>query len=267
VNDYSFTLAGAADVLTPSLIQGELDMAAIPANLAAILHKQTEGEIQVLAVNTLGVLYIVQKDGDPIESIADLAGKTIYATSKGSTPEYTLRHLLTENGLDPDVDVTLDFKSEPAEVVSLLAQGGGIAMLPQPYVVAAQKQVEGLEIALDLTAEWDALESGSSLITGVMAVRRDFAEAHPEAIAAFLAEYEASIAYATENIAETAAFCEQYGIIPAAVAEEAIPYCNLTFLSGTTMKDALAGYLAVLHAQEAKAVGGELPADAFYYIP
>lgn len=264
-NTYEFTLAGSADEITPKLIRGELDMAAIPANLASVLYNNTEGKIQVLAVNTLGVLYLVER-GDSISSWADLKGRTILATGKGSTPEYTLRYLLSKNGIDPDKDVTLDFRSEPAEVVSLMAQNpDAVAMLPEPYVTVARGKLADLTVALDLTAEWNKLDNGSSLITGVLVVRKDFAKAYPETVKAFLAEYEASIYYAKNNVDEAAALCEKFGIIKEAVAKTAIPNCNLTYLAGDDMRSALSGYLEILYALNPKAVGGKLPESDFYY--
>lgn len=264
-NTYEFTLAGSADEITPKLIRGELDMAAIPANLASVLYNNTEGKIQVLAVNTLGVLYLVER-GDSISSWADLKGRTILATGKGSTPEYTLRYLLSANGIDPDKDVTLDFRSEPAEVVSLMAQNpDSVAMLPEPYVTVARGKVADLTVALDLTAEWNKLDNGSSLITGVLVVRKDFAKGYPETVKAFLAEYEASIYYAKNNVDEAAALCEKFGIIKEAVAKTAIPNCNLTYLAGDDMRSALSGYLEILYALNPKAVGGKLPESDFYY--
>ena len=171
-NEYTFTLAGSADEVTPALLKGELDMACVPANLAAVLYNKTEGEIEVLAVNTLGVLYIVE-NGESVHSMADLKGKTIVAAGKGSTPEYALRYLLTENGIDPDNDVTIDWKSEHSECVAALASGqASVALLPQPFVTVAQSKIEGLRMALDLNAEWDALDNGSALITGVIVARR-----------------------------------------------------------------------------------------------
>lgn len=264
-NRYSFTIAGAADELTPKLLQGDLDMLAVPANLAAVLHNNSGGKVRLLAVNTLGVLYMVEK-GETVQSFSDLKGKTILATGKGSTPEYALRYLLAQNGMDPDKDVTLEWKSEPAEVVAILSKAeGGVAMMPQPYVTIAQGQVEGLRVAADLTKEWDALNNGSTLITGVMAVRADFADAHPDQLAAFLDEYRASADFVNANPAEAAALIEEFGIFKAAVAQKAIPYCNITFLEGEGMKTAMQGYLSVLFDQNPKAVGGKLPEDMFYF--
>lgn len=264
-NDYAFTIAGSADEVTPKLIQGELDIAAVPANLASVLYNNTEGAVQLLAINTLGVIYIVEK-GETVASVADLAGKTIYATGKGSTPEYALRYILSENGIDPDKDVTIEWKSEPTEVVSTLASAeGGVAMLPQPYVTVAQSSVEGLRIAIDLTEAWDALENGSMLLTGVLLVRKDFAENHPRAIADFLKEYEASTAYVNENNADAAQLIEKFDIVKAAVAEKALPYCNITYIAGADMKAPMDGYLKVLYDQNAASVGGTLPGDDFYY--
>lgn len=263
---YAFTLAASADELVPKLIQGELDMVAIPANLAAVLYQNTKGAICVVAVNTLGVLSIVEKGGNTVSSIADLKGKTIYATGKGSSPEYTLRYLLEKNGLNPDTDVTLEFRSESTEVVSLLASNPtAIAMLPQPFVTVAQGKVADLRIAIDLTEAWDALNTDSTLITGVMVARRDFVESNPKIIPQFLTEYEASIKFSLENLDQAAQLTEKYGIVKAAIAQKAIPHCNLTFLAGTEMKTALSGYLEVLYAQNKASVGNTLPDEGFYF--
>jgi NitT/TauT family transport system substrate-binding protein len=157
-NNYEFSVHGSADEVTPKLIKGELDMAAIPANLASNVYNNTDGKIKVLAVNTLGVLYIVGKG--ELLSVEDLKGKTIYATGKGSTPEYTLKYILSKNNINPETDVTIEWKSEPTEVVPLLkASDDAIAMLPQPYVTVAQTNVEGLKIMINLNEEWDKIEA------------------------------------------------------------------------------------------------------------
>lgn len=264
-NLYTFTLAGSADEVTPALIKGELDMACVPANLAAVLYGKTNGAVEVLAVNTLGVLYIVE-NGETVQSMADLKGQTIVATGKGSTPEYALRYLLTENGIDPDKDVTIDWKSEHSECVAALASGQAtIALLPQPFVTVAQTKIEGLRMALDLTAEWDKLDNGSALITGVIVARRDVVETNPAAVEAFLEDYADNVAWVNGNTAEAAALIGEYGIVDAAVAEKALPYCNIVCLTGSEMKDKLSGYLNVLSEAEPSSVGGTLPGDDFYY--
>ena len=265
VNDYTFTLAASADEVSPLLMKGELDMACVPANLAAVLYQKTEGDIVTLAVNTLGVIYIVE-NGNAVESMADLKGKTIVASGKGSTPEYALRYLLSENGLDPDGDVIIDWKSEHSECVSALATGAAtIAMLPQPFVTVAQGKIEGLRVALDLTEQWDALDNGSALLTGVIVARREVVEANPAAVDAFLADYAESVEWVNANTADAAALIGEYGIVEAAVAEKALPYCNIVCITGGEMKDKLSGYLQVLSDADASSVGGALPEDDFYY--
>lgn len=267
INDYDFTIAAAADELTPLLIQGKMDIAAVPVNLASVLYNKTEGAIQMLAVNTLGVLYVVEKGGETVNSIADLEGKTIFATGKGTTPEYSLTYLLAQHGLTIGEDVTVEWKSEPTEVVSAMAtMDNAVAMLPQPFVTVAGTQLEGLRVALDLTAEWNALDNGSSLVTGCLVVRREFAEANPEAVAAFLNEYAASTEYANTNPAETSVMVEKYGIVKAPIAEKALPKCNIVCLTGTDMTAAAEGYLNVLFEQNPQAVGGALPGADFWYI-
>ena len=269
-NAYTFTIAASADEVTPKLVQGGADIAAVPANLASVLYNNTEGQVQVLAVNTLGVLYIVE-NGDSVQSVSDLAGRTIYASGKGSTPEYALNYILSENGIDPEADVTIEWKSEHSECVAALASDeDGIAMLPQPFVTTAQMQNENLRVALDLTKEWDALqadaEAPSALLTGVVVVRTAFAEEHPEAVNAFLDSYQASVEYVNANVEDASALIEKYDIVPAAVARKALPYCNITFIEGSEIQEKLSGYLNVLFQQNPASVGGALPAEDFYYI-
>lgn len=259
---YEFQVSGAADELVPLLVKGELDAAALPANLAATLA--AKADLQVAAVNTLGVLYLVTTRPG-IDSFEDLRGKTILSTGKGTTPEYVLNYLLDQNGIAPE-EVTVEYKSEAAEALAALAEGeGDAAVLPQPYVAAAQEKLE-VTVALDLTEEWQKVSPDSALVTGVLAVRREFAQQYPEALRQLLAEYEQSIRWVTENPAEAAQLIEGYGITPsAAIAERALPACNIVWLAGSEMKQKFSGYLAVLYGQDPAAVGGALPGDDFYY--
>lgn len=262
--DCEFTLAANIDEVSPKLIKGELDIAAVPANLASVVYNNTDGAVQLLAINTLGVTYMIET-GEEINSVEDLRGKTIYATGKGTVTEYTLKYILESHGIEPDKDVSIEWKSEPTEVVALLKNGGGIAMLPQPFVTVAQTSVEGLRVALSLVDEWSALDTGSMFVTGVLAVRREFAEKYPQQLSAFLDEYKLSIEFANSNIPEAAKLIEQYDIVKAPIAEKAIPYCNIAFYEGESMKALIEGYYEVLFEQNPASVGGELPGDDFYY--
>lgn len=263
---YDLQLYGAADEIVPLLTKGELDMAAIPANLAATLYQKTEGAIQVMAVNTLGVLYVVEK-GDTVQSVADLKGRTILSTGKGTTPEYVLRYILTQNGIDPDNDVTIEFYSEATEVTAQMAVAeDAIAVLPQPYVTSASMQDDTLRVALDLTAEWEKV-CDTQLITGVTVVRTAYAEEHPDVVAAFLEDYAASAEAAGADLDGTAALCEEQGVVAkAAIAKAALPACNIVCITGEEMKADVAGYAQVLYDADPAAVGGAMPDDGFYWM-
>ena len=269
--NYEFTMVTAADELLTKVISGDLDIALVPANMASILYNKTNHGVNVIDINTLGVLYVVSSD-DSIQSVADLKGKTLYMTGKGTTPDYVLQYLLSENGLTTD-DVTIEYKSEATEVAAVLKQQeGAIGLLPQPFVTVAMAQNESLKMVLDLTKEWEAIQSGTggSLVTGVTICRSElFADpAGAEAIDVFLAEHKASAGFAIDNVAETAELVAAAGIIEKApVAAKAIPYCSITFVDGEMMKSMLDGYLTVLFDQDPASVGGTLPDDAFYYIP
>ena len=245
----------------------EWDGRVVQDRVAAILYTRSGGCVVMLAGGTLGVLYIVDKGGETVTDIASLNGKTIYATGKGSTPEYALNYVLTQNGLTPGADVTVEYRSEHAELAALLSQGqADLALLPQPFVTVAQTKIEGLRMALDLTAEWDKLDNGSGLITGVIVARRDVVEANPGAVDSFLQDYAASVEWVNANNADAAQLIAEYGIIEAApVAEKALPYCNIVCITGSEMKDKLSGYLQVLADAEPSSVGGALPGDDFYY--
>ena len=266
-NTYDFTMGGSADEITPLLIKGDIDIAALPANLGAVLYGKTEGALQMAAVCTLGVIYICEKGGETVTDLESLKGRTIYATGKGSTPEYALQYLLSEHGLDINTDVTMEWKSEPTEVVAQLQnEENAVAMLPQPFVTVASGQLENFRVALDLTKEWNALDNGSEFLTAGLIVRKAFAEEHPEAVAKFLEEYAASTDYVNENVEEAAALVEKYDIVKAAIAAKAIPYCNIVCITGEEMKTMTEGYFQVLYDLNPQAVGGALPAEDFYLM-
>jgi len=264
---YTFDFYAAGSEVVAKLAKGEVDIAALPANLAAVNFNKNNEYIQVLTINTLGVLSILEK-GDSIKSVAGLKGKTILApaSGKGATPEYALNYILTQNGIDPKTDVTIEWKSEVTEIIAALKTGAAsIAMLPQPAATNAKNNVEGLNTALDFNDEWNKIGGDSLLVTGVTVVRKAFAEAHPELVSAFLTEYEASTKYANENVAETAKLVAKYNIAAEAVALAAIPYCNISCIKGTEMKTALSAYLKTLYDENPSSVGGKMPSDSFYY--
>lgn len=268
-NNYTFTIAAAVDEITPKIIQGDFDIAAIPANLAAVLYNNSNGQVQVMAINTLGVLYIVER-GNTVSTIEDLRGKTIFASGKGATPEYALNYILQENGIDPGRDVTIEWKSEHAECVAALAANeNAIAMLPQPFVSTAQSTEKDIQIALDLNEEWDRLqaktENPSGLITGVVVVRTEFARENPDVVNDFLNHYANSVEFVNSDPGGAAALIGKFNIVPEAIAKKALPYCNITFIEGHEMKEKLAGYLKVLYEQNPQAVGGALPGAGFYF--
>ena len=261
----TFNMYGAADEVVPLLVKGDIDAAAVPANLAATLYQKTNGAVEVACVNTLGVLYIVE-NGETVNSIADLKGQTLVTTGKGTTPEYVLRYVLSENGIDPDNDVTIEYCSEATEALSKVQAGEAtIAMLPQPFVTSALSQVEGLRVALDMNEEWQKV-AGSKLVTGVLVVRKDAVEADADRFAAFMDAYQASVDAANTDLEGTAALCEEQGVVAkAAIAKKALPNCNIVCLTGEELKADVSGYLQVLYDADPAAVGGTLPGEDFYW--
>lgn len=262
--DYEFTVASAPDQVSPEVIKGNYDIAAVPVNLASVLYNKTEGKLQVAGINTLGVLYMLE-NGNTINSVADLKGKTIYATGQGSNPEYVLKYILEKNNIDPEKDVTIEFLAEHTELATKLKTNQvAIGMLPEPQVTAATTGSE-VRIALDLTKEWDKV-SDSQMVQGCIIVNNEFASKYPSALAKFLEEYKASVDYVNGNVDEASALIEKAGIIPkAAVAKKAIPNCNICLVTGDEMKTSVSAMLKVLFDANNASVGGKLPDEKFYH--
>lgn len=266
-NTYHITMPGANDEVVAAISNGDADIAAVATNLAATLYNKTNGGVTVLAVNTLGVLSLLGS-GQEIASIADLAGKTIYAPGQGANPEYILRYVLSGNGLDPDKDVTIRFVGEGSELLTVWqTDPEAVIMAPQPVATSILMQNENTRTLFNMTDEWDKVSGGdSTLMMGCVIVRNAFLQENPGAVELFLQEYAASIEKAQSDVEGTAALCEQYGLIPkAALAQKAIPSCGLTFVTGAEMKSALSGYLQVMFDADPKSVGGAMPGDDFYY--
>ena len=260
---YNFSIVKAIDEVVAGVAKGNIDIATVPANLASVLYNNTKGKVQVLAINTLGVLYIAE-NGTAIQTLADLKGKTIYASGKGATPEYALNYILAKNGLKDDV--TIEWKSEQAEVVAALnATENAIAMLPQPFATTALIKNASLRVALDMTKEWEATDSEGALVTGVVIVNKAFAQENKDVVADFMSRYQTSVQFANEDVAGAAKLIGQYGIVPEPVAKKALPACNIVCISGEELKPMLTGYLKELFDQNPKSVGGQLPDDAFFY--
>lgn len=267
-HDYNVTMYGAADEIAPQLIKGDIDVALVPCNLASVLYNKTKGKIKMAAINTLGVLYVVET-GDTIKSVADLKGKTIYTTGKGTTPEYVLNYVLEQNGLKAGTDVMIEYKSEATEVAAAMqaSKDIAVAMLPQPYVTTLAMKNDKLRVALDMTKEWDKVSTGSSLVTGVVVARAEFIEQNEAAFNEFLEDYKQSTEFVNTNVDKAADLVVKYEIVPKApIAIKAIPACNITFINGEEMQAKASGYLKVLSAANMEAVGGALPNDDFYYI-
>ena len=261
---YLFEMQTQPDVIMSELVSGKLDVALLPANVAAVAYNKTNKGVKVIDINTLGVLYCVTGD-DSVKSVKDLSGKTVLSTGQGASPEYVLNYLLDKNGVK---DCDVQFKSEATEIAATLKEDPTkIAILPQPFVTVAMAQNDALKIAFSLTDEWQAVSPDSKLLTGVTVVRNDYLADHKDQVDAFLADHKASTDKANADVSGTAALVAQYGIIAKApIAEKAHPQCNIVAIPGDEMKADLSGYLSVLNAANPKSVGGTLPDDDFYYV-
>lgn len=267
-NNYTFNVVSAPDQAVAAIANGSADIAAVPTNLASTLYKKTEGKVQVLAVNTMGVLHMLA-NGVEVSSVADLKGQTIYTQGQGANPEYILRYVLEKNGLDPDKDVKIEFVADNDALAAVVANGTAkVAMVPEPKASAVMMQNQDVKRVLNMTDEWEKVaDADTALLMGCVIARKEFVEQNPEAVAKFLSEYKASIDAVVADVDAAATLCETYGIIPKELlAKQAIPNCGLVYLDGQQMKTQLSGYLHILFGYNPAAIGGQEPADDFYYV-
>lgn len=264
-NDYEFTICTDPTEIVAKMSTGEVDIAAIPTNLAANLYKKTSGGVKLAAINTLGVLHILDSTGT-VKSVGDLKGKTVYATGEGSTPEYALNYVLEQNGLKVGTDVQVVYKSEHSELATLCISGEvEIAMLPEPFVTNVMSNTDAFTNALDISAEWEKVSGGTVLAMGGIVVSSDFAEKNAAALDIFMDEYEHSVEFVNSDPEAAGALVEKYGILPsAAVATAAIPNCNIVLITGDEMISAAKAYYQVLFEADSASIGGALPEDALY---
>ena len=265
--DYDISLLESPDDIVGKVISKEIDIAAVPTNLALTLYNKTQGEVQLLAVNTLGVVYVLE-NGQEVNSIADLKGKTMAASGKGATPDFVMQYILKQNGMEQDKDVMVDFTLQHADLAAAMASGDvKLGMLPQPHVTTAMMKNPDLRIALDITAEYKAASgTDSDLPMGCIIVQKGFASEHKELVQQFMDEYKASVDFVNNESEKAATLMEKHKILPnAAVALKAIPYSNIVYIEGVDAKDSLASYYQILFDFEPKSIGGKLADDGFYY--
>ncbi len=264
--NYKFTVEADAQLITAGLINKTIDIAALPTNAAAALYNKTEGEVQIAAVNTLGVLYLVtNSEKVKISSISELESKTVYCPAQN--PAYIFEAICRKNGLVNGEDITIDTAfASPADLRTAIVSGEvDIAILPEPMVTIAKSANKSLTSSLDITEEWKKAYGTDSLMQGCIVVRREWAETYPKELEEFLKEYRASIEFVNQNPAEAGEMIASLGIFAQAkVAEKAIPSCNITYVDGDEMKNALSSFFSALCEINPKSVGGKIPDSGIY---
>jgi NitT/TauT family transport system substrate-binding protein len=263
--NYNITVVGSPDDLVGKIVTGELDIAAVPSNMAAILYQRTGQKIQLLAINTLGVLYILE-NGEGVHSVTDLAGETLHVSGKGATPDFVIQYLLREHGLEAGKDVVLDFSTQHADLAAVMAAGKQrLALLPQPHVTSVLMQNKDVRVALDITREWKNV-TGGELPMGVIIGQKEFIENNESSLLTFLEKYEQSIRLVNQNVTEAAELIAKHDILPnAKVAEQAIPLSNIVYIDAVTGKSYLNDFFSILYQFSPESIGGKMPDEGLYY--
>lgn len=265
--NYDFTMVQRLGEAATKLTNGEVDIAALPTNVAATLNAKTGGNVQIIAIDILGVLDILTGEDVQINSVEDLKGKTIYSSGQGATPEFALNFILESYGLDPKTDVTINYTQDYTTLATQMIVGSAdIALVAEPFATQVVDNNPKIKKALDMTKEWEKVTHGDSVLTmGCLAANRDYVASHPQEINTFLDEYKKSVAFVNGNTAQASQICEKYGIMGASIAMDAIPNCNVVDMEGSEMQQKADGFLKILYDQNPQSIGGKLPDETFYY--
>jgi len=266
LNEYHFTVGGTPEEMVAGIISGELDIAAVGVNQAALLYERTDGDVRIISALTQSVLFVLDSTGE-INTIEDLEGQTIHITGQGAIPQFAFEHILRSNGLEPGVNVEIAFNAEHAELAALMVAGEvGIGLLPQPFVTSVLSQNDNVEIALDLAEEWNAVSPDAVFVQGSVVVRTEFLEAHPYAVEFFLQDHAESLAFVSANVDDAAEFMERFDIVPSGVARQVIPISNFAYITGTDMQHIVDAFLIIIYEANPDAIGGTMPGAAFYFL-
>ncbi len=262
---YNISVVGDPSEAVAKIANKDADVAMVPTNMASVLYNKTSKNVNIAAINTLGVLYLVTNDKS-ISSIRDLAGKTVFVSGQGATPDFVLRYILKKNGLTPGKDVTLEYKSEHSELAAqVISENVSIAVLPEPFVSQVLTKNSKIMVLLDLTNEWNKITDDSVLTMGSIVVRKDFLKNKKEDFDKFLKSYQKSVEYVNENTEKAAELADKFGIMQKEIAIKALPKCNVVFISGNEMQQKTENFLKILYDFEPKSIGGKIPDEDFYY--
>jgi NitT/TauT family transport system substrate-binding protein len=265
--DVEYRFSSAPDVTVSNVLSGEADIAALPTNVAARLYSAGV-PYRILAVNTLGVLYIVSTD-PAIEDLGDLEGRELLVSGRGANPDIILRALLEGRGIDPDEDLAIRYANHTEAAQLLLSGREQSALLPEPFVTRVLQQSPGARIAVDIQEEWQRqLGAGSTIGLGCIVVHNRLVEEEPAFVATFLEEYLASVEWVRSNPEQAGPIVEELGVgFTAEEAREAIPRANLVGLFGVEAYRAIDPYFRALYAFDPASLGGSLPGQDLFVMP
>ncbi len=264
-NKYEFTVETDPSLVMAGLINGTYDIAALPTNAAANLYNKSNGKVQVIAINTLGVLYLVTNNID-VNSMSELEGKTIYCPAQN--PTFITNYIIDKNGIKDKITVdSSTYATAEALRTAVIAGTVDYAVLPEPMVTIATNANTNLKKTLDFTEEWNKISNGEQLVQGCVVVRKEFANQYPGSVKEFLKEYKSSIEKTNEDTDVAGLLVKEFGIFggDSKVASKAIPNCNIKYLDGKDMKNAMSNFLEAMYSVAPNSIGNALPGGDFYY--
>jgi len=261
----SLEVIPSPDLLVPRLLNEELDIAAVPVNVASKVYNLTKGKYELAVINTLGVLYVLSADKS-INSLEDLKGQTIYCGTPGATPDFILKNLMNKNNLKPDEDILIDYSLNNSELAQAVI-GGDIeyAILPEPFATMVSMKNKDIKRCINIQEEWNNVEESAEIVMGALVVKKEFRENNTEFLNKFLKEYETSVSWVNDNLVEGGKLLEKHEILPSSkIAELSIPNCNIVYIDAQSKKDEILNFLKILYDFDKKSIGGKLPDENFF---
>ncbi|MDX9846980.1 MAG: MqnA/MqnD/SBP family protein [Tenuifilaceae bacterium] len=246
------------------VIDGTADFAILPTTMAAILYNRGI-DYQLAAIPVWGTLYLFGTD-TTITAWNMLRGKTINLMGKGMTPDVLFKHLLIENGINPDVDVRLDYRFPThIDLANAVAAGQAkLGVISEPLVSLVMERNSKIKAIFDLNAEWQKVMDMPIAQTAFL-VKGELANANKELVDRILKSYDYSTQWVNQNPDSAAHLIVKYDILPSVeVARKSIPRSNLYFSRVRSIRMEIESYLNVFYQMNPDIVGGRLPDENFY---
>lgn len=269
-DEVEFRLWQNADQLRVLLAKQEIDFSATPSNLPALMSNRGD-PVKLLNISVWGILWLVSRDPD-VRSFRDLAGKELLVPFQRDLPEVLLDTLLTAQQNDTNAaPVKLRRTRDSQDAIALMLTGKGqSALLVEPtaslLLWRAQQQNDiALHRGQNLESAWREQFPQEAELPQAGIMVNSHLSGNTRLTQAVNKAYAESARWCKANAQACAELVHRHiPQLPVEPVRQAIALTRLESRSATEARPQLEALYGLLGQRYPQAIGGQLPADAFY---